>query len=240
MLIVVARGPGTRRGDHLAGRAVDRDDDVRGGRRAQQGARHLGRARRLGRGGGRPPRRHPHEVPRLGVDLLRQRPRRRARARAHAADRPGEPRGPRASALRRSRRRDASPAGIALLVYAISKAPDVGWANGSHDRADHRVRSSLLAGVRRLGAAHRGSARPVRHLSHPHSDRRERRRLPARRLDLRQLLHPHALRPAGPGLVGAEDGSDVPGHGGHDRDLGRRRAGARDEDRPAARSRRSA
>ena len=93
--------------------------------------------------------------------------------------------------------------------------------------------------LRRLGAAHRGSARPVRHLSHPHADRRERRRVPARRLDLRELLHPHALRPAGPRLVGAEDGSHVPRHGGHHRDLGRRRTGARDEGRARAGSRRS-
>src|ERR687884_701370 len=50
-----------------------------GGRGAEQGARHLGRDRRLGRRRGRPRRRSAHEVPGLGVDLLRQRPRRRAR-----------------------------------------------------------------------------------------------------------------------------------------------------------------
>ena len=120
--------------------------------------------------------------------------------------------------------------GNALFIYAISKAPDVGWGTGSHDRPAHCVaRHPCL--LRRLGTAHRGSARPVRHLSHPHADRRERRRVPARRLDLRELLHPHAVRPAGPRLVGAEDGSHVPRHGGHHRDLGRRRTGARDQGR---------
>ena len=37
---------GDRRGDHAARRPVDRDEHVRRGRRAQQGARDLGRARR--------------------------------------------------------------------------------------------------------------------------------------------------------------------------------------------------
>ena len=70
--------------------------------------------------------------------------------------------------------------GLALFVYAISKAPDVGWGPG-------RTIGLLVASaahprlLRRLGAAHRRSARPVRHLPHPHADRRERRRVPARR-----------------------------------------------------------
>ena len=46
VLIARARRPGPRRGDHLAGCALDHHDDVRGGRRAEQGARHLGRDRR--------------------------------------------------------------------------------------------------------------------------------------------------------------------------------------------------
>ena len=39
-------GPGHRSSNHAARRSVDRDEHVRGGRRAQQGARDLGRARR--------------------------------------------------------------------------------------------------------------------------------------------------------------------------------------------------
>ena len=80
-----ARGAGPRRGDRLARDAGDHHDDLRGRRRAEQGARDLGRDRRWRRSGRRPLRRHPHEVPRLGVDLLRQRPGGRARPRAHAA-----------------------------------------------------------------------------------------------------------------------------------------------------------
>ena len=62
VLIARARRPGLRRRDHHTGRALDHHDDVRGGRRAQQGARHLGRDRRLGRRGRRARRRRPDEV----------------------------------------------------------------------------------------------------------------------------------------------------------------------------------
>ena len=124
-----ARGAGPRRGDHLAGGALDRDDDLPRGRRAEQGARDLGRARRLGRRGGRALRRDPDQVPRLGVDLLRQRAGRRARVRRWRS-----PSSPRARADLGHRRFDAAGAvtvtgGLALLVYAISKAPDVGWGS---------------------------------------------------------------------------------------------------------------
>ena len=123
-----ARRPGPRRGDHLAGRALDRHDHLRGGRRAQQGARHLGRARRRRRRGRRAARRRPDEVLRLGVDLLRQRAGRRARVPARPALRAREP----------LASTQTSPdvagavtvtAGLALLVYAISQAPDHGWGS---------------------------------------------------------------------------------------------------------------
>ena len=77
-----------RRGGHHPVRALDRDDDVRRRRRAEQGARHLGRARRRRRRGRRARWRDPHEVPRLEVDLLRQRPGRCGCLRAGAALRP--------------------------------------------------------------------------------------------------------------------------------------------------------
>ena len=51
----------------------------------------LGRRRRKRRGRGRPDGRHPHEVPRLGVDLLGQRPGRHPRPHPHAVLRPREP-----------------------------------------------------------------------------------------------------------------------------------------------------
>ena len=124
-----ARRAGPRRGDHLAGRALDHHDDVRGGRRAQQGARHLGRDRRLGRRGRRARRRRADQVPRLGVDLLRQRPGRRDRVRCSR-------RGSCARAAPSARARPdvagavTVTAGLALLVYAVSKAPDHGWGSG--------------------------------------------------------------------------------------------------------------
>ena len=43
-LIAMRGRPGARRGDRPAGCAVDRDEHVRGGRRAQQGARRSGAA----------------------------------------------------------------------------------------------------------------------------------------------------------------------------------------------------
>ena len=74
VLIAVAGRAGVRCRAHHAGCALDHHDGVRRGRRAQQGPRHLGRDRRLRRSGRRARRRPAHEVRRLGVDLLRQRP----------------------------------------------------------------------------------------------------------------------------------------------------------------------
>ena len=89
------RGAGPGRCDHHACCALDRHDDVRRRRRAEQGARHLGRDRRrrcrCRRARGRPA----DQVPGLGVDLLRQRPGRRHRLRARPALRPREPPRPR-------------------------------------------------------------------------------------------------------------------------------------------------
>src|SRR5215469_8949064 len=81
-------GPGRRRG--AARRAVDRDEHVQRGRRAQQGTGYLGRHRRRGRygrpAGGRPP----HPVRRLAVHLLPERPDRRGHPRADPPDRAGK------------------------------------------------------------------------------------------------------------------------------------------------------
>ena len=101
------RGPcsaGIGRGDHLARGALDCDDELRGGPGAQQGARDLGRSRRQRRGRRRPGGRCPDQVPRLGVDLLRQRPRRRDRAGVGAEGRAREPRRYRGQKLRSVRR----------------------------------------------------------------------------------------------------------------------------------------
>ena len=89
-----AGAAGTRRGDHLAGGALDPDDDLRRGQGAQHRARRLGRRRRLRRRRRRPARRHPHRRALLGVDLLRQHSRR-----------PGGPGADPAPARREPRRR---------------------------------------------------------------------------------------------------------------------------------------
>ncbi len=68
-----ARRSGPRRGDRLSVGALDRHHHLQRRRRAQQGARGLGRRRRLRRRGRRPPRRHPHRRPRLGVGALGER-----------------------------------------------------------------------------------------------------------------------------------------------------------------------
>ena len=72
-----ARAAGSRCGDHHPGRALDPLDDLRRGEGAQHRARGLGRGGRLRRRRRRPAGRDPHRRAQLGVDLLRQRPRRR-------------------------------------------------------------------------------------------------------------------------------------------------------------------
>ena len=88
----VPRAPGRGRRDPLAVGVLDHDRHLRGGRGAEQGARHPRRDRRLGRRDRRSARRRPHRVRGLGVDLLRQRPDRPRRALPRAALRAREPR----------------------------------------------------------------------------------------------------------------------------------------------------
>ena len=72
--------------------SVDPLDDVHRRPRAQHRARRLGRRRRLRRGCGRSARRRPHGRSQLGVDLLRQHPRRRDGVHPGADPAQGEPR----------------------------------------------------------------------------------------------------------------------------------------------------
>ncbi len=76
-----------------------------------------------------------------------------------------------------------------------------------------------------------GSADAVQDLPRQHGRGRERRRAPAGRRRLRELLHPHALRPERARLVGAEDGADVRGDRRHGGAVGGARPGARHPDR---------
>ena len=93
-----------RRGAGLPGRAVDPDDHLPRGQRAQLRPWNLGRRFRQRRRSGRAARRRAHQLAHLVVGLLHQRPRRRARAGVHAAigARERRRRGP--PALRRARR----------------------------------------------------------------------------------------------------------------------------------------
>ena len=98
-----AGDPGARSGaDHASG-ALDPHDDVRRRARAQHRPRRVGRGRRIRRGRRRPAGRHPHRPALLGVDLLRQRPRRHRRARAGADPALREPRRPRPEPRRAGR-----------------------------------------------------------------------------------------------------------------------------------------
>ena len=82
---------GARRGDHAARRPVDRDEHVRRGRRAQQGARDLGRARCRRRDRWSDRRRPSHPLRRVAVHLLSERPDRGRRAGARTQDRARQP-----------------------------------------------------------------------------------------------------------------------------------------------------
>ncbi len=73
----VPRSAGARRRPARPRGALDPDDDVPGGPRAEPRARHLGRRFRHRRRGGRAARRRAHLVSLLGVGVLHQRPRRR-------------------------------------------------------------------------------------------------------------------------------------------------------------------
>ena len=92
--------PGPRRGARIASGAVDPDDDLPGGTRAQRRARRLGRCLRQRRRHRRAAGRRPHEWPRLVVDLLRQCPGRHRRHRGDPVPAARERRRTWASALR--------------------------------------------------------------------------------------------------------------------------------------------
>ena len=85
---------------------------------------------------------------------------------------------------------------LALLVYAISKAPDVGW--GSARTIGLLVAAAvLLVGVRPDRDAAVGPDGAVQHLPDEDRDRRERRGLPARGGRVLELLPADAVRAAG-------------------------------------------
>ena len=167
------RRPGPRRRDPLPGRAVDRHDDVRRGRRAQPRHGRVGRGRRLRRRRRRAVRRAAHRVRRLGVGAVRQRadrPRRRVRRVPRAAREQRD--GP--APLRHRRRGHDHGRPVAARLRArrhgqrrLGLDPD-DRADRGRGRADRRLRAHR--------AADEEPARHVRHLPPADADGRQRRR----------------------------------------------------------------
>src|SRR5262249_48345046 len=121
--------------------------------------------------------------------------------------------------------------GLALLVYAISEAPNVGWGTA------RTILLLIAAGARRVSrhrAARLGPAEAGPHLPGAHGCRRDRGRLLTRGGDFRELLPADAVRAGRPALLAAEGRLDVPRHGGNGCARGRRRAGPDDEVRREA------
>ncbi len=216
-----ARSAGSRRRADLAGHAGADHDHLRGGRRAQQGARDLGRDGRRRRRGGRALRRDPHQVPGLGVDLLRERAGGRARARTHARPRAREPCGLRQPELRRHRGGGG---------HRRQRAARVRHLQGADRRlglcADGRLaraRGGAARLLRDLGGAHVGPVDAAADLPRGHGGGGERGLAAAGRRRLLELPAAHVLRAERARLLGAGGGRLVPGHGRHRRAVGRAR-----------------
>ena len=130
------RPAGARRRAARAGGTLDPDHDVQGGARPQRRTRNLGRSLRKRGRGRRPARWRADQRAQLVVDLLHQRPRRRARARAQPGASEGEPCRPRPPPLRHGRRRVDHRRPDAARVRAHAREP----ARLGHDRDDRAPR----------------------------------------------------------------------------------------------------
>ena len=190
-------GPGSRH-DHALG-AVDPDDHVHRGSRAEHRSRRLGRRRRRRGRSRRAPRRDPHRPPLVGVDLLRQRPRRHRRAGAGAGPAPreqgrarAEPRHPRRG-TRDVRARAPRPRGHA--------GPAVGVALGEDDRRVRRLARPARC-IRSLGAAAERAARSVLDLPAANADRSERGHVRHGHGDVLDVPDADALHAAGARVLG--------------------------------------
>ena len=190
-----ARRSGSRCGDHLAGGALDPDDDVRRGHGAQHRARRVGRDRRERRRGRRAPRRRRSRttvgwewiffinVP-IAVIVIA--------LRAGAAAR--EPCRERRAPLRRRRRRDGDARTRAARVRARGRRRRIrGWS-APHARAVRGVGDPARLVRRDRDARGRSRSCRCRSSGCARVDRRQRRRVPARRVDLLDVLLPVALR----------------------------------------------
>ena len=221
--------PGPRRGDHLSGGPLDPDDDFRRGRRAQQGARRLGRGRRRRRSGRRPARRDPDEWSRLGVGPLRQRPDRPRRRRDGAADAAREPGRHRRRVVRHPRggHRDGrtQPAGLRPRRHGQRRLGVRRHARQARRRRDpdRRVPSHRAAGDPPADAV----------LDLPSADPQgiQRRRPVDRDVAVLDVLLHRPLRPERPRLLADQGRPRLPPAGDRNHPLGRRGVGSRHADR---------
>ena len=127
----------------------------------------------------------------------------------------------------------AVTAGLALLVYAVSKAPDHGWAS-SWTILRLAVAAALLVAFLVIESRARDPLMPFRIFRVRTVAGANVAGIAARRRRVRELLPAHAVRAAGARLVGAAHGSDVHRDRRDRRAVGGRRAGARDAHRREA------
>ena len=183
------RAAGPRRRDPLPRRAQPRHDDVRRGRRAQQGAGRVGRGRGRRRRRGQPAGRRDHADARVGVGAVDQHADRDRRGAAGPDRAAASPSAPPATARSTRSARSPSPAAWSRSSTASSTA------SRSSSLA---LAAALLAAFAIIESRTAQPARPVRDLPQPQPDRRDRHRRPDGRRADRPVLLRHALPAAGP------------------------------------------
>ena len=214
------RPAGPRRCARLTGGTLDRDGDLQGRRRADEGARRLGRDRGRRRRGRPAARRHPRRVPLVALDLLRQRPGRHRRLRPVAAVRAGVARRARPQELRHRRggRRHGRADRAGLRDRPLGRE-GLGLGRGARHP---RRRGSAPDRVRRDRVTLGRAARPPLDLLRAHDPRGERSDARGRVRAVRDVLLQHAVRAAGARLQPDRGRSCVPAlHGRDHHRLGR-------------------
>ena len=167
-LIAPARCQGLGARDHLARGALDHQRRLPARRRrAEQGARDLGRGRRHRRRGRRAPRRRADRVPRLGVDLLRQRPGRDRDLALTAPTRLGEPRRGRRPRTSTPPARSLATAGLVVARLRDVARARSGLGVAADDRADRSPRRSCSRSSSLIEARDRVAAAAARALPGP-------------------------------------------------------------------------
>ncbi|CAA9476647.1 MAG: Uncharacterized MFS-type transporter, partial [uncultured Solirubrobacteraceae bacterium] len=189
------RAAGPRRGAHLARRALHRHDALHRGRRAQQGARGVGRGGRRRRRGRRAARRRAHGVPRLGVGAVRQHAHHHRRGGHRPPPARREPLGRREPPLRRRGRGHGDRRTVAARLRAGRRQRrGLGLDPDDRPAGPHRGPARDL---RRGRAALQGPARPLPGLPAPDPAGREHHRAADRHGALLDVLLHLALHAAG-------------------------------------------